>query len=233
MNLYRELLGREPDAGGYSFWVNYTSTNGDRAAVARAFLSSPEYQTHFITTLYANLLNRLPDESGMAFFTSVLTANRDELQIVSAIAGSQEYFDRNGGSSTGFIDALYRDLLGRTADPQGAAGWISMADQGMDRGQIVMDFLMSSEGSNKLVDANFQALGQTTPNASPGTSQPGAYALAQITGNGYGNLFFQGQYSQSAVNTFLSQLADAEHNQKNDEDAIIALLASDPYFNNT
>ncbi len=230
-NLYRELLGREPDAAGFSYWMAQAS-NGDRAAVVRGFLASPEYATHYVTTLYENFMHRAVDPVGMQYFTAVLQSSRDELQVLSYILGSAEYFAANGSSNAGFITALYRDLVGRAPDAGGQAYWTALADQGMARNALVMSFLLTTEGRNKLINANYlQPV--TTPNAPPGSPQPGAYGLATATGNGLGNLYFQGNYNANALDAALAEIASDERSMKNDEDAIVSLLSSNQYFDNT
>lgn len=226
-------MGRDPETAGYNFWVNYTLSHGDRGAVAQFFLASPEYRTHFVTSLYTNFLHRSPDAAGLAAYTNLLAINRDELQLVSIMVGSQEYFVLNGNSNASFVNALYRDLFGRSPDTTGAAGWLNLLNQGLSRSQVALDFLLSPEGLNKMVNANWESLSTPTPNAAPGTAQTGSYALATITGNGYGNLFFQGKYTQSEVTTFLNQLTSLEQNQSSDQDAIVSLLASEQYLQNT
>jgi hypothetical protein len=231
-NLYRELMGREPDQAGFSFWAS-VAAGGNREEVIRGFLDSLEYRIHFVTTVYETFLNRAPDPGGLQFFVAILGANRDQLQIVSSIVGSQEYFIANGGTNQGFINALYRDLLGRPADQAGATFWISQADAGMARDRIVIDFLISQEGGNKIIDGNYASLTGPTSNSPAGAPQGGHYDLADLTGNGYGNLYFQGHYDQSAVNLFLAQLASSGQGVGADEDALIGLLDSPMYFNNT
>ena len=63
-NLYRELLGREPDSAGDSFWVAYVQQHNNAAGLSQAitaFMNSQEYAIHYITTLYQVILDRAPD----------------------------------------------------------------------------------------------------------------------------------------------------------------------------
>jgi hypothetical protein len=234
-NLYRELLGREPEAAGMAYWSGLLagdSSAASRQKVALGFLSSPEYKTHFVTTLYENFLHRAPDPGGLQFYVDKLTANRDEVQILSYLVGSQEYLVLNGGTNQLFLAAIYRDLLGRATDSS-AAYWVDRlqaSDNRLSRDAVVRQLLFTPEGMHKLVDGDYLSLTGNTPTASPGSPQGGSYALANVTGNGFGNLFFNGNPNPAAVNAFLSQLQKGSSDTKNDQDAIAQLLASSEYF---
>src|SRR6185437_12468440 len=70
-NLYRELLGREPEAAGDSFWLSLLGEQNNaagRANVIQGFLNSIQYKTHYITSVYQIFLGRSPDPGGMAFW---------------------------------------------------------------------------------------------------------------------------------------------------------------------
>lgn len=68
--LYREILGREPDAAGLASAVDYIVTTGDLEGTAVGFLSSVEFERRVLTArgyvsiLYRAFLGREPDPSG-------------------------------------------------------------------------------------------------------------------------------------------------------------------------
>lgn len=239
-NLYRELLGRNPDAGGFAYWANAVSSDTSRATVVRAFLDSQEYRGHFVTTLYVEFLNRAPDAGGLQYFTDLLAANRSEVQILSAIMGSQEYYLRAGGTSDGFVNAVYRNLLGRSPDAAGMAYWVTLTEQAnastngqMSRDQVARDMLFTPEGEQKLIDVNYLSVNPPVSPAPPGTPQTGPYALAETTGDGYGILFFRGNDNVPALDSLFNQIQQLGANNNGnvaDEDALIDLLASDDYY---
>ena len=45
--LYRSLLRREPDAGGFATWVNHLNSTGDYSHVVHGFINSHEYRRRF------------------------------------------------------------------------------------------------------------------------------------------------------------------------------------------
>ncbi|HQU41918.1 MAG TPA: DUF4214 domain-containing protein, partial [Pirellulales bacterium] len=186
-NLYRELLGREPDATGQSFWVGLdtqlagagTAASAQHALVA-GFLGSPEYRQHLVTGMFRDLLDRAPDAGGLQFWTTVLAAGTDEKNVLAGILGSDEYYADAGKTASGFVHALYRDLLGRAVD-QGSSFWAdfftsppsflppitSLRDFRVALAEI---FLSTPEAEHKLLDGNY-------PGAAGGVGAPGSPAL--------------------------------------------------------
>jgi hypothetical protein len=241
-------LGREPDAAGMASWTNAMNGNGNnRANVVRGFLDSPEYRSHFVTTLYQEFLGRAPDAGGLQYFMGLLASNRNEVQILAAIVGSDEYYLRAGGTSDGFVNAIYRDLLGRSPDASGLPYWVNLTNQAngggsnsggasdqMSRDEVARAMLFTTEGSHKLIDVNYLSLRGPVVPAPAGTPQTGPYALAETTGDGYAILFFQGNGNVPALDTYYNQLQQSNASRsganQNDEDAIINLLSSDDYF---
>ncbi|MGH7134752.1 MAG: DUF4214 domain-containing protein, partial [Pirellulales bacterium] len=109
-NLYWSLLGRAPDAVGLQSWVAYGEANmnayGEQTIVS-GFLNSPEYKTHYVTSLYEIFLGRAPDTGGLAYWTAKMgnpgtlggvTGSADEKYVLAAILGSDEFYNDAGGT---------------------------------------------------------------------------------------------------------------------------------------
>ena len=67
--LYKTILGREPDKDGLDWWVNSQATLDE---IKSEFLKSPEYvmksRLEQITKLYQEVLGRDPDADGLKFW---------------------------------------------------------------------------------------------------------------------------------------------------------------------
>jgi hypothetical protein len=248
-NLYWELLGRDADPIGFNYWSNrVASGQASRQDVVNGILHSQEYRMHYVQSLYLNFLGRAADSGGMQFFTNELAANNSLLQILVQIVGSQEYYLRNGGTPTGFVAGLYRDLMGRAPDAGGDAYWIDRANNvaqngnggngnGDSRDRIVRDFLLTEEGIHRLADGDYGANTPNAPNPPAGAPEGGSYALADVTGDGYVKLFFPAAtVPQDKLNEFYDYLRNVRSNgggdngSDNDLNALATLLASDRYF---
>ena len=77
--LYRGLLGREPEDAGKILYVNQLLNNGVKAgAIAESIAGSAEFRNRvltneeYITAIYRGLLGREPDAEGMASLKSAL-----------------------------------------------------------------------------------------------------------------------------------------------------------------
>jgi uncharacterized repeat protein (TIGR01451 family) len=248
-NLYRELLGREPDSAGQTYWVSYLTAHNNstgRDAVITGFLNSPEYAIHYITTLYVTLLGRAPDAPGLQFWTQKMgqpgTAGQhggsaDEKYVVAAFVGSDEFYAHAGGTTQGFVNAMYLDLMGRTGDAGGIAYWEGIVNaQPNNRDGIVRSFLGTPEAEHKLLDIFYftGAAGGTTTNPLPGPGKPaaplGSSDLAVITGLGWENLYLEGPYGTAPQgnDAFFTDLA----NGTGWDDLQIAILETGQYYSN-
>ncbi|HWB12355.1 MAG TPA: DUF4214 domain-containing protein [Pirellulales bacterium] len=220
-NLYRELLGREPEPQGDAFWIGVLSPQNNavtRAEVIQGFLNSPEYKSHFITSLYEIFLGRAPDASGMAFWTAKMgnpgtpgghAGSADEKSILAAFLGSDELFVKSGGTSQGWINTMYEDLLGRAADPTGLNFWTNdLAIRGAtNRDAVADDLLGTPEAEHHLLDAVFPA--GASPAAAGTQAGTGSTALAELTGGGWENLYLQGRSGNApeANDSFFASLS--------------------------
>lgn len=94
-DLYAELLTRQPDNGGLSYWVDETARTAP-GSVALRFYQSEESRRTRVQTLYQDLLGRGTDSSGEAFWAEILL-NGDDLALAANLAASDEYFDKAAG----------------------------------------------------------------------------------------------------------------------------------------
>jgi autotransporter-associated beta strand protein len=219
-NLYRNLLGRQDDPQGEAYWAGVfqqiAGSSGTAAAqqtVANGFLGSVEYQQHLVTRIYIDFLHRIPDVSGLGYWLNALAAGVNEKTVLADIVGSGEYFDDAQGplmlgttpelEAQNWVSALYQDLLGRVADAGGLAYWAQQALSTQNLPAVAFSLLGTSEADQKVLNADYPAAGSA---GAPGTPALGAYGLADIAGNGWGNLYFQGNLSASVVDSLFSGL---------------------------
>lgn len=116
--MYLDVLGREPDSGGWTYYQNaLNSCNGNsaclvstRVAIARGFLessenraqypeldpASPNYNSSFVKHCYWNFLARQPDTGGFNFWLNALNSSGDYNGVVQGFITSPEYRSRFG-----------------------------------------------------------------------------------------------------------------------------------------
>lgn len=96
--LYNYALGRDPDAAGYTDWVNqllYGQING--AQVAEGILFSEEYTNRatddasYVDTLYHVFFNRDADPAGMGVWTTALAQGAGRREVMTGFINSVEW----------------------------------------------------------------------------------------------------------------------------------------------
>jgi hypothetical protein len=151
--MYRDLLGRDPDASGQSYWHGVLARGGARDGVARTVANGDEARAIFITAYYQAFLSRPADAGGMSGCLRLLQSGATLQDVQAAILSSSEFLAKHGGANAGFVDALYTTFLGRTADAGGRNYWLTVLAGGtLTRGDVAYAFLRSSEYLGKLVN---------------------------------------------------------------------------------
>jgi hypothetical protein len=91
-DLYSDLLGRTPDAGGLATWVGQLNIGMSRGAVAAGIIHSTEYEADFVQDVYFFLLNRGADPQGLATWVYALAVGVSEEWVIAGILGSPEFY---------------------------------------------------------------------------------------------------------------------------------------------
>jgi hypothetical protein len=155
--LYLDLLNRQADASGLDHFTSVLDQNlATRAQVAGAIIASQEYRDDEIQALYNKLLKRSADPGGLANWESFLNHGGTVAQLEAIILGSPEYFTVRGTSTaSGFLTAVYADVLSRTVDPSGQQSWGKALADGVPRTTVAMAILSSLEAETDLVSAMY------------------------------------------------------------------------------
>ena len=160
---------------GYADLLARPATPGEVAAGATALeggvLTPPELYATLVegegaehgqpvARLYLAALGRLPDPGGQAYWTRRHVDRVRLVRLAEQFVDSSEFARRYGEpDDAGFVDLLYRNVLGRGADAAGADYWLRRlsADQ-VDRKGLVVQFSESSEHITKTQAATEAAI---------------------------------------------------------------------------
>jgi hypothetical protein len=107
---------------------------------------------------YETYLGRPPDASGSSHWVAQFVAGASEQSVLEGILGSTEFYTDAGSSPAGFVEALYRDLLGRAADPGGLTHWEAELAAGAAPSAVVSGFLSSEEYRSDFVETQYSDL---------------------------------------------------------------------------
>lgn len=162
---FQDFIGRAPSSTESTSWtrgIDADSANGTyasaRGELVTTLSTSPEWVANLLTGFYEETLGRKPDPGGLAYWTSLLSdGERSVTSVASYFYASQEYFDRSGGTTGAWVDALYQQLLGRPADPGGRANWVARA-AAIGRGGVAAAFYQSLESRRARVTELYQDL---------------------------------------------------------------------------
>lgn len=145
---YRDVLRREPSADDLSYWssrVGNTWSPGQFVAQLETS-SEADNRVHAVTRLYKAYFDRNPDHSGFTYWLARRGEGRTLAKISQSFATSSEFIRKYGSlSNAGFVDRVYRNVLGRPGDAGGSAYWKAKLDQGTPRGQVMANFSQSGE----------------------------------------------------------------------------------------
>src|SRR5262249_18730750 len=143
---YRDVLQREGDAAGIAFWTAQVDAGHSGSEFASLIDHSAEYfGTNIIKPAYAKYLGREADSAGIDFWTAQFRAGMRDEQLEANFIGSPEYFNFTGGNNLQWVDAMYRDLLGRGADAAGEKFWTGQLAAGISRSTVAFGFANSPE----------------------------------------------------------------------------------------
>jgi Tol biopolymer transport system component len=148
--VYRDLLRRPAEMGGLAFWSGLLDRGLSPSQVVQLIenCGTLEYRAIQVNDLYGRLLHRPADPQGLAVWSAFLQAGGSVAQLAGALAASPEY--TSALSAAGFVQALYRDVLGRDADADGTQFWQTLATPD-HQARIAEAFFASDEYRQSLV----------------------------------------------------------------------------------
>jgi Ca2+-binding RTX toxin-like protein len=149
--IYTKILQRDPTAAETTTWVALLdSSNATQGDLITTLITSTEGQTAVASVIrvYQAVFGRVPDAAGLNFFTDALNAGASPLVVAQAFVNSPEFTARYGSLSptgaitSGFVQELYQNILGRAPDAAGLQFWLST---NITPAQMLTQFANSSE----------------------------------------------------------------------------------------
>lgn len=160
--VYRDLLGRGASAAEQSYWNGQLVGGLPRGEFTLALSRSPEWTGVVIDQLYQRVFGRSADAGGKAYWSDLVSRGLRVSEVASHFYGSDEWYHRapptgGGGTVDGWVDGLYRRILGR--EPDGQRGyWIDQVQRGTPRKTVASAFYLSLESNARRVDALYRRL---------------------------------------------------------------------------
>src|SRR5207244_226589 len=142
---WHDAMGTSIDKVTLANWTAQLDSGLLPSEFAYEVTHSDTYYASVITPIYSHYLGRAPDAAGLDYWVDRMQHGLTDEQLEAGFIGSAEYYQRAGNTNAGWVDALYRDLLGRDADAQGEAYWEARLAAGSQRGDVALGFTASME----------------------------------------------------------------------------------------
>ncbi len=156
--LYQNVLNRAADAEGRAFWLGLLDGGTPRADLIVEFSESAEMINRTATSapqpatanrvwrLYRAYFVRSADQAGLDYWHRLHWEGLPIETISAQFSASTEFQNRYGSLDDGqFIDLVYLNVLGRSADAEGRTFWLGQLGGGVSRGTVMVQFSESPE----------------------------------------------------------------------------------------
>jgi hypothetical protein len=156
--LYQAYFLRQPDGGGFNYWLDQRSGGVALETVSSAFAGSSEFQasygalddTHFLFLVYSNVLGRQPDLDGFNYWMAQLAAGASRGQVMIGFSESDEFINRTGTYGRQSVNEaeVYRQYVAaflRFPDPAGYLYWVTARNNGTSLESMAAEFIVSAE----------------------------------------------------------------------------------------
>jgi len=164
VTLYQDILGRDPDASGWTAFSTQLSGGTGRELVARTLLHSQEYYGKLVDSYYATYLNRTADAGGRSFWVNMLVSGGTADSVSRGLLLSTEYAQQHVGNEA-FVEGLYGHILGRHSDAGGLTAWLAQIEQGNSRATVVQSLLTCDERNRRIVDQAYEQYFEREPDS--------------------------------------------------------------------
>ena len=171
-DLYTMFMGRDPDQGGYDYWLSKIKGGMSRKSVFAGFANSAEFFSIcesygitagfyserfpldklnnvnlFIERLYKTCLGRIGDQGGQNYWAeSLLSGSSTGISCAANFIMSKEYQDKKL-NNVQYVSNLYPAFMGREADSDGLNYWVGKLSKRTTRDQVFEGFANSAEFS--------------------------------------------------------------------------------------
>lgn len=155
--LYHDFLNREPAQSEIGGWATALQNGLQRGDVSSGFVNSDEYRLIRIDAAYEEILNRSAEDAGrMSWLNGMKRGVLTTDDIERALYASDEFFNSQGGTNGDFVQALYTDILHRSASDSEWQGWAAQLDaRTLSRAGLISIFWRSLETARDRVGVMF------------------------------------------------------------------------------
>ena len=146
--VFLDLLGRTPDAATVATYSGLISGGSSRTSVAASILASDEYRQRLMRGIYSVYLHRTPSDAEVNFWLPAFAAGLTDQQVSAQIIASPEYFALAGSTNSGWINAIFNDVLLRSPSASEISAYLTLLGSN-SRMSVGLSILNSTEAMNR------------------------------------------------------------------------------------
>ncbi len=155
-NLYEVLLNRVADPGSLASAVSYLNGGGAGVTLVQILQGSTELRDIEATQVFERYLDRVPSPTEQANAANYLASATPE-QLAAFLVEQPEFYNDYGDDNDVFVEALYGDILDRTASTSERDGWVQLIAKNGTRSGVAEIFLGLPAYLDLLVEADYSA----------------------------------------------------------------------------
>lgn len=152
---YKRVMGHNPTSNEVAFVATGLSNRQDYMTILSVFANSDKRIQIEVSETYTRLLDRQPSATNLNYWVSY-TKKNSLPKMAASIAASPEYFTSNGGTNESYVQAVFSDMLLRSADTTSLNYWTNRLDNGDNRWQVALHVGSSAEARDRAADRLFQ-----------------------------------------------------------------------------
>lgn len=150
MAVYEDFLLRAPTSSELGWWSGFLNGGGTRTAMAANVLGDDEFKTIWVLGASQYYLGGTNSQLGTV--TANLLSSGDFVASEVALLAGSTYYSQNGSSSSGYVTALYQDVLLRNGSSSEITYWVAQITSGTrTRAWVARYFIRSGESGDRRV----------------------------------------------------------------------------------
>lgn len=158
-----DLVGRPATDREVVLMLDRLDRGWGHHGIARSLTQGTEWAGGVVDDLYQQILHRRPDQGGRAHWVQQLAGDAWTRDIAAFLFASPEFEGLSGGTTAGYVDAVYDRVLGRDPDASGLAYWVQRIDGGGPRTEVALAVHTSVEANGQRVDDLYDSLLHRAP----------------------------------------------------------------------
>ena len=153
--VYNKVLHRVPSQAELSSWETTLQGPNGLQAVVVGIVQSQESEMLAIKAWFENYLGQEPASSDYTYWLGELSKGADV--ALSELLASDAYYNKAGGTPTGYVQQLYQDLLGQAPDSVTLVNTVKLL-QSLGRQSVAEKIITSGAFEQVMAEADYLAI---------------------------------------------------------------------------